>query len=227
MSLSKRKIKVGKVISNRMDETIIVTTQWRLPHPKYKKPVRRQSKFKADDPDNQCRVGDMVKIIETRPVSKTKRWRVLDILIREESTEIEPEEVSRGNATAIMSEVVPKQDPATNITESQVQPQELIKDSKGNPLQNDTKDESPVKPKRKAKTKASTADAKEPEATTEKEDPTSIADTESVGAANKTSSAKPIRKAETKASTADAKEPEATTEKEDPTSIADTEKDKK
>jgi small subunit ribosomal protein S17 len=216
MSLSNRKIKICKVVSDKMDETVVVASQRRLPHPKYKKPVRRQSKFRADDPGNKCSVGDVVRIIETRPMSKTKRWRVLDILVREEDTEVRPEDVSRGSATAIMSEIVPGQDSTTSTTETQILPLEPTESSKSDSQQTDTNDESITKPKRKAKTEASDADDTKPETTTEKEAPVS-----------KDSATKPKRKAKTEASGADDIKPETTTEKEAPVNKVDSEEGKK
>lgn len=70
----------GKVVSNKMDKTVVVAITRQFQHPVYKKTVKKVSKFKAHDQNNECRVGDDVKIIETRPVSKDKRWLVLEIL---------------------------------------------------------------------------------------------------------------------------------------------------
>lgn len=81
----KIKIKIGRVISNKMDKTVVVTVQSYRPHPLYKKKVRRIKKFKAHDEQNTCNIGDMVRIEETRPLSKEKRWRVVEILSKGES----------------------------------------------------------------------------------------------------------------------------------------------
>ncbi len=70
----------GKVVSNKMDKTVVVAITRQFQHPVYKKTVRKVAKFKAHDEKNECQVGDDVKIIETRPVSKDKRWLVLEIL---------------------------------------------------------------------------------------------------------------------------------------------------
>jgi small subunit ribosomal protein S17 len=70
----------GKVVSNKMDKTVVVAITRQFKHPVYKKTVRKVAKFKVHDEKNECRVGDDVKIIETRPVSKDKRWLVLEIL---------------------------------------------------------------------------------------------------------------------------------------------------
>jgi len=74
------KIYTGKVVSNKMDKTVVVAVTRLFQHPVYKKTVKKVSKFKAHDIHNDCKVGDDVKIIETRPLSKDKRWLVLEIL---------------------------------------------------------------------------------------------------------------------------------------------------
>jgi small subunit ribosomal protein S17 len=73
-----KKIYTGKVISNRMDKTIVVAVTRLFQHPVYKKTVKRVTKFKAHDENNKCQIGDTVKIIETRPLSKEKRWMVIE-----------------------------------------------------------------------------------------------------------------------------------------------------
>ena len=75
-----RKTRVGVVSSDRMDKTVVVTVKDKIKHPLYKKSVNRTSKFKAHDEKNECGVGDKVWIMETRPLSKDKRWRVVEII---------------------------------------------------------------------------------------------------------------------------------------------------
>jgi len=74
------KVYTGKVVSNKMEKTVVVAITRIFQHPVYKKTVKKVSKFKAHDEVNQCKVGDEVKITETRPMSKDKRWLVLEIL---------------------------------------------------------------------------------------------------------------------------------------------------
>ncbi len=74
------KIYTGKVVSNKMEKTVVVAVTRLFQHPVYKKTVKKVSRFKAHDEKNECQVGDGVKIIETRPMSKDKRWLVLEIL---------------------------------------------------------------------------------------------------------------------------------------------------
>lgn len=77
-----RKIREGSVVSDKMDKTIVVRVERTMKHPLYNKTVRRYAKYKAHDEKNECRVGDFVKIEETRPLSKTKRWRLTEVISR-------------------------------------------------------------------------------------------------------------------------------------------------
>ena len=74
------KERVGEVVSDKMDKTIVVAIENRSPHPKYRKIVVRTKKYKVHDEENQCKIGDRVRIRETRPLSRTKRWTVAEIL---------------------------------------------------------------------------------------------------------------------------------------------------
>ncbi len=80
MERGNRKVRVGKVVSDKMDKTIVVAVQRVAKHPVYKKRVKSTEKFKAHDETNQCGIGDTVRIMETRPLSKDKRWRVLEVV---------------------------------------------------------------------------------------------------------------------------------------------------
>ncbi len=75
-----RKTRIGKVVSDKMDKTVVVAIEDSVKHPLYKKIVKRTVKFKAHDENNECKIGDRVKIMETRPLSKDKRWRLVEIL---------------------------------------------------------------------------------------------------------------------------------------------------
>ena len=89
----KKKTRHGRVLSNKMDKTVVVEVETRRKHPLYKKVVRYKANFKAHDENNTCNIGDMVKIVETRPLSKDKRWRVAEILTKAEVIEVKPEEI--------------------------------------------------------------------------------------------------------------------------------------
>jgi len=75
-----RKTRIGKVVSDKMDKTIVVAVETFVKHPLYNKRVKRTVKFKAHDEENTCSMGDKVKIMETRPLSKDKRWRLVEIV---------------------------------------------------------------------------------------------------------------------------------------------------
>ena len=80
MERNLRKTRVGKVISDKMDKTIVVAIEDHVKHPLYKKIVKRTYKLKAPDENNECNIGDTVKVMETRPLSKDKRWRLVEIV---------------------------------------------------------------------------------------------------------------------------------------------------
>ncbi|CDA14589.1 MULTISPECIES: 30S ribosomal protein S17 [Clostridia] len=75
-----RKVRVGKVVSDKMDKTIVVAVEDHVKHPLYKKIVKRTYKLQAHDENNECNIGDTVKVMETRPLSKNKRWRLVEIM---------------------------------------------------------------------------------------------------------------------------------------------------
>ena len=77
---SGRKTRVGKVVSDKMDKTIVVAVESRVPHPLYKKIIKRTYKLKAHDENNDCGSGDTVRVMETRPLSKDKRWRLVEVI---------------------------------------------------------------------------------------------------------------------------------------------------
>ena len=90
----KRKIRLGRVVSNRMDKTVIVAVETPKLYPLYKKTIKRMVKYKAHDEKNECRLGDMVRIVETRPLSRHKRWRVAEIITKGEVAEVQPKEIT-------------------------------------------------------------------------------------------------------------------------------------
>ena len=77
-----RRVRVGKVVSDKMNKTVVVAVERKVPHALYNKPMVSTKRFKAHDENNECQVGDTVKIVETRPLSKDKCWRVVEILER-------------------------------------------------------------------------------------------------------------------------------------------------
>ena len=95
MAKQMRKVRTGEVVSTTMDKTAIVELVWKIRHPIYRKQMRRVTKLYLHDPEQQCKVGDLVKIQETRPISKTKHWRLLEILQRRQIAEVQAIELER------------------------------------------------------------------------------------------------------------------------------------
>ena len=79
---NRRKVRMGRVVSDRMEKTIVVSIERLVKHPTYGRYVRRRAKFKVHDEKNECHVGDLVRFMETRPMSKDKRWRLVEIVSR-------------------------------------------------------------------------------------------------------------------------------------------------
>jgi small subunit ribosomal protein S17 len=90
----KRKIRIGTVVSDKTNKTVVVAVDSPRRHPVYKKTIRRVVKYHAHDEKNQCKTGDKVMIVETRPLSKLKRWRVAEIITTGEVAEIAPKEIT-------------------------------------------------------------------------------------------------------------------------------------
>ena len=85
-----RKVRVGSVVGTRMGKTAVVELVWKQRHRVYRKEMRRVTRFYVHDPEEQCQIGDMVRIQETRPISRTKHWRLLNILSRREVADVRP-----------------------------------------------------------------------------------------------------------------------------------------
>jgi small subunit ribosomal protein S17 len=88
-----KKVRVGHVVGVKMDKTVIVEIETLTHHPLYGKTIRKVVKYKVHDENSTCKLGDKVKIIETRPLSKEKRWRVSEIITRKEVAEVKPQEI--------------------------------------------------------------------------------------------------------------------------------------
>jgi small subunit ribosomal protein S17 len=102
---NKRKVRIGKVVSNKMDKTAVVVVEGLKRHKLYKKVIRYQKRFKVHDEKNECNVGDMVKIVETRPLSKEKRWNLSEILRSGKVAEVQPGEINELQTTEPQTEV--------------------------------------------------------------------------------------------------------------------------
>jgi len=107
---SKHKFRLGLVVSDKMDKTVVVAVETPKRHPLYKKTMKRVVKYKAHDEKNKCQVGDKVIIVETRPLSREKRWRVSEIVAKAEVVEISPEEITREELAKVIPEKKAKEE---------------------------------------------------------------------------------------------------------------------
>src|SRR5208283_2930363 len=119
------KSKVGQVSSNKMDKTLVVLVESHRNHPLYKKTIKKVKRYKVHDEKNECQIGDTVKIVETRPLSKEKRWRVEEIIIKAAAIEVKPEEIA---TPAVLTEakktaVGVVDEAATAVTEAKAEEQ--------------------------------------------------------------------------------------------------------
>lgn len=109
----KRKSRIGRVVSNKMDKTAVVVVETARHHPLYNKAIRKQTRYKAHDEKNECGLGDIVRLVETRPLSREKRWRVVEIISKAEVIEVRPEEIEvqpeELRAEAEVAEVKPEE----------------------------------------------------------------------------------------------------------------------
>lgn len=96
--IGKSKVRIGQVVSDKMDKTVVVAVETLWRHPLYKKAIRRTKKYKVHDEGNVCKVGDRVKILETRPLSKEKRWRVIEIISKSKSVEADQLKVDKDDS---------------------------------------------------------------------------------------------------------------------------------
>ena len=121
---NKRKVRLGQVVSGRMDKTVVVAVATPRRHPLYKKTIRRMVKYKAHDEKSECQVGDKVKIVETRPLSREKRWRVAEIITKGEVVEISPREITEAKIAEIQPEAKPKEEKTKAEAEAEVKTKE-------------------------------------------------------------------------------------------------------
>ena len=116
MAKAMRKIRVGSVVSTRMDKTAVVEMVWKQRHRIYRKQMRRVTRFYVHDPEGQCKIGDTVRIQETRPISRTKHWRLLEIMARREVADVRPIELE--NDVVIEPVASAEDDSSENIDEN-------------------------------------------------------------------------------------------------------------
>lgn len=148
---TKQKVRLGQVVSDRMDKTVVVEVSGPKRHPLYKKTIRRVVRYKAHDEKNECRLGDTVRIVETRPLSREKRWRVAEIVTKGEVVEVSPEEITREDLAKVIPEKEAKEEAKA------VEP----KAEAAEPAEAGTKDETEAEAKEETKAEAEEETKKE------------------------------------------------------------------
>ena len=167
MSFENRKTRVGTVVSDKMDKSVIVSVAWRTQHPRYRKSIRKRSRLMVHDPEGQVSVGDLVRIVEVRPLSKMKRWRISEVIARQEVVEIpSAEEIVR---EAIPDEPTPM--PASKKKRVKAEPEEAVEQVvEEEEKADEVVEEEAAKPKpRKSRAKPSAKKTDEPAEETEPE----------------------------------------------------------
>ena len=136
MSHERRKIKIGKVVSDKMDKTLVVSVEWRAPHRIYKKNVRKWSRFKVHDEENIGNLGDTVLITESKPYSKTKKWKLSEILQKGDVADLQPSDIAveglddSGKEATVAEEVVAEEVVAEEVVAEEVVAEEETPDAK-------------------------------------------------------------------------------------------------
>ena len=105
---AKEKSRTGRVVSDKMDKTVVVAVETPKRHSLYKKNIKRMTRYKVHDENNECRVADLVRITETRPLSKDKRWRVAEILTKGKVVEVSPEQIDAAQVEPVAEPVKEK-----------------------------------------------------------------------------------------------------------------------
>ena len=116
MAKEMRKVRIGSVVGTKMDKTAVVQMVWKQRHPIYRKQMRRVARYYVHDPQGQCRLGDTVRIEETRPISKTKHWRLLEIIQRRQVAEVRPIELET-DVTPVMTGEALAETPADAVVD--------------------------------------------------------------------------------------------------------------
>ena len=137
----KRKFRLGQVVGDKMDKTVVVAVETTKRHRLYKKTMKRVVKYKAHDEKNKCRTGDKVMIVETRPLSREKRWRVAEIIAKAEVVEISPEEIAQEDLAKVLPEKKPKEkevpevkaEQETRAEEAEAKPEKKAKEEVAKP----------------------------------------------------------------------------------------------
>lgn len=121
MAKTMRKVRVGSVVRTSREKTATVEMVWKQRHRLYRKQMRRVARFQVHDPENQCKLGDLVRIEETRPISKTKHWRILEILQRRQVADVAPSELESDAVINVPEDDVAQDAPEASIAEEQAE----------------------------------------------------------------------------------------------------------
>ncbi|HEU0022499.1 MAG TPA: 30S ribosomal protein S17 [Dehalococcoidia bacterium] len=118
MAKQMRKVRVGSVVRTKMDKTAVVEMVWKQRHVIYSKQMRRVARFYVHDPESRCQIGDMVRIEETRPISKTKHWRLLEVLRHQQMAEISPIELEDAITPVMTGETLAGTPPRAGVEDA-------------------------------------------------------------------------------------------------------------
>jgi len=151
---TKQKTRLGFVVSDKMNKTVVVAVETPKRHPLYKKTIRRVVKYKAHDEKNECQIGDKVRIIEMRPLSKDKRWRVAEIISKGEAVEITPEEIAQEDLAKVQPEKKAKEKEEVTEVKAKAEPEEETKEETEKEAKKETKKEAKKETKKEAKKEA-------------------------------------------------------------------------
>jgi small subunit ribosomal protein S17 len=160
-----RKVRLGQVVGDKMDKTVVVEVSGPKRHPLYKKIIRRVVRYKAHDEKNECQVGDKVRIIETRPLSREKRWRVAEIVAKGEVVEISPGEITQEDLDKVIPEKKAKEKEAAAEVKPEAEATEELKEETKAGAK-DSKEETKAEAKEKAKVETKEEEKEEAEAET-------------------------------------------------------------
>jgi small subunit ribosomal protein S17 len=129
----RQKTRIGTVVSNKMQKTVVVAVEVMKRHRLYRKTMRRTKRLKAHDEENACRLGDRVRIVETRPLSRDKRWRVAEVLVRGDVAEVAPREVGQEIIEEISVKTRPEETPKEVVPEEPEVPEAAAEEAPPEP----------------------------------------------------------------------------------------------
>ena len=137
MARSMRKVRVGSVVRTGREKTAVVEMVWKQRHRLYRKQMRRVARFQVHDPENQCRLGDVVRIEETRPISKSKHWRLMEILQRRQVADVAPIELEADAVIVVPEGEVAESEPADVAVEEVAAGEPVAEDAPEEPPENE------------------------------------------------------------------------------------------